>query len=465
MVEIEFLGGVRSVTGSKFLVRGEAVEILVECGQYQGLKELRLRNWDPFPINPRQVDAAVITHAHLDHCGLLPKFVREGFAGKVHCTSNTARLAGIVLADAAKMQREDADYAARKGYSKHKVPLPLFDENDAQRAINALTPHEFYQRIEIAPRSFVTFHRAAHILGSAIVELEVEGKRMLFSGDLGRKNHPLLTDPDSIPSGKFDALLVESTYGDRTHNDHVRDETKDQSGLAEVINRTFNRGGTVVIPAFAVDRTEVILLRLKELMDVQAIPRIPIFVDSPMALRSLAVYQHAFDSDAKDVELKIVREGDPFDADFYRTAQSVEESKAIADLTTPAIIVSASGMATGGRVLHHLRRLLPDSRNTVILVGYQSVGTRGRSLADGAETLKMFGSLIAVNAEIAMVHEFSVHADSGEMIDWLATAESKPDQIFIVHGEAESGALFQERINAKLGWSSTIPNRNQRYAI
>lgn len=458
MVEIEFLGGVRSVTGSKFLVRGDNVQILVECGQYQGLKELRLRNWDRFPIDPQELDAAVITHAHLDHCGLLPKMVREGFQGKIHCTTDTAKLAAIVLEDAAKMQMEDADYAARKGYSKHKVPLPLFDATDAESAIQALTPHPFHQRIEIAPKVFVTFHRAAHILGSAIVELEVEGKRVVLSGDLGRKNHPILSDPDPIPSGKVDALLVESTYGDRSHRERGDD-------LAEIIRRTFQRGGLVLIPAFAVDRTEVILHRIKELIDTQSIPKVPIFVDSPMALRSLDVYREAIDTSALDIDLKIKFEGDPFDADFYHAARSVDQSKALADIKGAAIIISASGMATGGRVLHHLRRLLPDPRNTVVLVGYQSVGTRGRSLADGAKTLKMFGSLIDVNAEIAQVHEFSVHSDSREMIEWLSTATEKPGEVFIVHGEAEVGTTFQTTIKEKLGWSATIPDRNQRYPI
>ena len=458
MVEIEFLGGVRSVTGSKFLIRGENVEILVECGQYQGLKELRLRNWEPFPIPPVEVDAAVLTHAHLDHCGLLPKFVREGFKGKTYCTEDTARLAAVVLEDAAKMQMEDAEYAARKGFSKHRVPLPLFDSLDASDAISTLRPTPFLERTEIAKDAFVTFHRAAHILGSAIVELEVEGKRLLFSGDLGRVNHPILSSPDSIPDRDIDALLVESTYGDRKHQ-VVGD------ALSDVIHRTIKRGGIILIPAFAVDRTEVILHRLKELMDTQSIPKIPIFVDSPMALRSLDIYRDAFDRPALDIDPKIKAEGDPFGSEFYHSARSVEESKALAEINSPAIIISASGMATGGRVLHHLRRLLPDSRNSVVLVGYQSVGTRGRSLADGAKTLKMFGSYIDVRAEIAKINEFSVHADSDEMIDWLSTAKKPPEQTFIVHGEEGAGTLFQQLIAEKFGWSAVVPDRNKRYQI
>jgi metallo-beta-lactamase family protein len=458
MVEIEFLGGVRSVTGSKFLVRGESVEILVECGQYQGLKELRLRNWEPFPIPPIEVDAAVLTHAHLDHCGLLPKFVREGFKGKTFCTEDTARLAAVVLEDAAKMQMEDAEYAATKGFSKHRVPLPLFDSLDASDAIATLRPTPFLERTEITKNSYVTFHRAAHILGSAIVELEVEGKRILFSGDLGRINHPILSSPDPLPNRAIDALLVESTYGDRRH-EAIGD------ALAEVIGRTIKRGGNILIPAFAVDRTEVILHRLKELMDTGSIPKIPIFVDSPMALRSLDIYRDAFDRHALDIDPKINIEGDPFDSDFYHSARSVEESKALAELSTPSIIISASGMATGGRVLHHLRRLLPDSRNSVVLVGYQSVGTRGRSLTDGAKTLKMFGSFIEVRAEIAKINEFSVHADSSEMIEWLSTATSTPGQTFIVHGEEGAGTLFQRLILEKLSWNAVIPERNKRYQI
>lgn len=458
MVEIEFLGGVRSVTGSKFLVRGERVEILVECGQYQGLKELRLRNWDPFPIEPSEVDAAILTHAHLDHCGLLPKFVGEGFKGKTYCTEDTAKLAAIVLTDAAKMQMEDAEYAARKGFSKHRVPLPLFDSLDASDAIATLSPTPFLSRTEIAPQTFVTFHRAAHILGSAIVELEIEGKRIIFSGDLGRKNHPILANPDPIPTGKIDALLVESTYGDRRH-EAVGD------ALADVIRRTIARGGDVLIPAFAVDRTEIILHRLKELMDVQAIPQAPIYVDSPMALASLDIYRDAFARKALDVDLKIHAEGDPFDSDLYHAARDVEESKAIAEIKVPSIIISASGMATGGRVLHHLRRLLPDSRNSVVLVGYQSVGTRGRSLLDGAKRLKMFGSMIDVNAEVSKVSEFSVHADSTEMIDWLSTAKAQPEQVFIVHGEEDAGVTFQSLIKDRLGWSAQIPERGRRYLL
>lgn len=458
MVEIEFLGGVRSVTGSKFLVRGESVQILVECGQYQGLKELRLRNWEPFPIPPVEVDAAILTHAHLDHCGLLPKFVREGFKGKTYCTEDTARLAAVVLEDAAKMQMEDAEYAARKGFSKHRVPLPLFDSIDASDAIATLEATPFLERVEIAKNSYVTFHRAAHILGSAIVELEVEGKRIIFSGDLGRVNHPILSSPDPLPHRSIDALLVESTYGDRRHQ-VVGD------ALSEVIKRTIKRGGIVLIPAFAVDRTEVILHRLKELMDSNSIPKVPIFVDSPMALRSLDIYRDAFNRPALDIDPKIKAEGDPFDSEFYRSARSVEESKALAELNTPAIIISASGMATGGRVLHHLRRLLPDSRNAVVLVGYQSVGTRGRSLADGAKTLKMFGSYIDVRAEIAKINEFSVHADSAEMIEWLSTAATPPNKTFIVHGEEGAGALFQQLISERLGWSAVIPDRNKRYQI
>ena len=458
MVEIEFLGGVRSVTGSKFLVCGESVEILVECGQYQGLKELRLRNWEPFPIPPVEVDAAVLTHAHLDHCGLLPKFVREGFKGKTFCTEDTARLAAVVLEDAAKMQMEDAEYAARKGFSKHRIPLPLFDSLDADDAISTLRPTPFLERTEIAKNSYITFHRAAHILGSAIVELEVEGKRILFSGDLGRVNHPILSSPDAIPDRDIDALLVESTYGDRKHQ-VVGD------ALSDVIHRTIKRGGIILIPAFAVDRTEVILHRLKELMDEQSIPKIPIFVDSPMALRSLDIYREAFDRPALDIDPKIKAEGDPFGFEFYHSARNVEESKALAEINSPAIIISASGMATGGRVLHHLRRLLPDSRNSVVLVGYQSVGTRGRSLADGAKTLKMFGSYIDVRAEIAKINEFSVHADSLEMIDWLSTAKKPPIQTYIVHGEEGAGTLFQQLISEKLGWSAVIPDRNKRYQI
>lgn len=458
MVEISFLGGVRSVTGSKFLIRSDQSRILLECGLYQGLKELRLRNWQSLPFNPQELDCVIISHAHLDHCGYLPRLVNSGFSGSIHMTEDTAKLASIILLDSAKMQVEDAEYASRKGYSKHANPQPLYDYIDAEKAISMFRPHPFHTKISIAEDATLVFHRAGHILGSSLVELEVADKRIVFSGDLGRPNHPILANPDPIPDNAIDALLLESTYGDRRHND-----SSDQ--LATVIKRTIARGGSVLIPAFAVDRTEVILHRLKELMDHSEIPRLPVYVDSPMALASLDIYREAFDRKATDIDPQITLDGDPFDEHFYQEARSVEESKAIADLKNPAIIVSASGMATGGRVVHHLARMLPDSRNTVVLVGYQSVGTRGRALADGAKTLKMHGKIVKVLAEITKVNEFSVHADSREMIDWLRSVKSEPKRVFVVHGESDAGARFQETLSQELAWQSTIPERGSTHQL
>ena len=458
MVEISFLGGVRSVTGSKFHIKSDQSRILLECGLYQGLKELRLRNWDSLPVDPRELDCIVISHAHLDHCGYLPRLVKAGFSGSIHMTEDTARLASIILLDSAKMQVEDADYASRKGYSKHAKPQPLYDYLDAERAISLFRPHPFHTPVQITGDARLTFLRAGHILGSSIVDLEVEGKRIIFSGDLGRPNHPILANPDPIPDFEIAALLLESTYGDRRHQSTSHE-------LSTIINRTTSRGGSILIPAFAVDRTEVILHRLKELMDLNEIPRLPIYVDSPMALASLEIYRNAFERKAMDIDPKIKIDGDPFDEHFYQAARSVDESKAIAKLKNPSIIVSASGMATGGRVVHHLARMLPDSRDTVILVGYQSLGTRGRSLADGAKSLKMHGKVVKVLAEITKVGEFSVHADSREMIDWLRTVKKKPRKVFIVHGESDAGASFQKNLNQELSWDSTIPEHGSTHEI
>lgn len=458
MVEISFLGGVRSVTGSKFLIESDQSRILLECGLYQGLKELRLRNWESLPFDPHELDCIIISHAHLDHCGYLPRLVKAGFSGPIHMTEDTARLASIILLDSAKMQVEDAEYAMRKGYSKHAKPEPLYDYLDAERAISLFRPHPFHTTIPITNDARLIFHRAGHILGSALVDLEVADKRIIFSGDLGRPNHPILASPDPIPSVQIDALLLESTYGDRRHQ-------KSSDQLSTVIKRTVARGGSVLIPAFAVDRTEVILHRLKELMDLNEIPRLPIYVDSPMALASLDIYRSAFLRKATDIDPQIKIKGDPFDEHFYQSARSVDESKAIANLKNPSIIVSASGMATGGRVVHHLARMLPDSRNTIILVGYQSLGTRGRSLADGAKTLKMHGKIVKVHAEITKVGEFSVHADSREMIDWLRSVKSEPRRVFVVHGESDAGASFHELLSQELSWQSTIPERGSTHQL
>jgi len=458
MVSIQFIGGVRTVTGSKFLVQSEQTTLLIESGLYQGLRELRDRNWEPFPIDPASIDAVLLTHAHLDHCGYLPRLFQEGFSGKVFLTTDTGKLAEIILRDSAKMQVEDAEYAERKGYSKHAKPQPLYDLIDAESAIEKFSPQPFHHEIQISSDATLRFLRGGHILGSAIIDLKIEDKRILFSGDLGRPNHPILSDPDPIPEYIYDALLVESTYGDRRHL-----ELGDS--LAEVITRTAKRGGSVLIPAFAVDRTEIILHRIKELFDLQLIPHMPVYLDSPMALASLDVYREAIEGKALDIDPKINLEGDPFNSDYWQAARSVEQSKALASLEVPSIIISASGMATGGRVIHHLKNMLPDSRNSVILVGYQSIGTRGRLLLDGVKSIKMFGSQVPVNAEIAKITEFSVHADSFEMIQWLKSAQHAPKKVFIVHGELEAGESFKDLIAKELSWKSEIPDKSSIHQI
>lgn len=459
--KIQFLGAAGTVTGSRFLLSQGKTKVMVDCGLFQGLKQLRLKNWNPLPIDPAEVDAVILTHAHLDHCGYIPKLVRDGFRGKVYATKYTEKLADIILRDSARIQEEDAKYAAKEGFSKHNPPAPLYTEQDAALALQHFKHSDFHKRIKVAEETYVTFYPAGHILGAAFVEVEFFGKRLLFTGDMGRDEHPLLAQPDQIPVKKFDAIITESTYGDREH-------VAQTSNFEDVINQTIKRGGSVLIPAFAVDRTEVILVRLRELVEQGVIPQVPIFADSPMALKALAFYREAIDGNSPEIRDEIVQQwagSDPFDPGTLTELMSVEESKSINKPTSPCIIISASGMATGGRVVHHLKDMLPNPMHSIILVGFQAVGTRGRRLIEGEEQIKMHGQMIDVKAQIEQINSFSVHADADELIGWLSLAAEQPKRVFVVHGEAGAADTFADRIKADLNWDALAPNDGEAFDL
>lgn len=457
---VTFLGGARTVTGSRFLFDHPDGRVLVDCGLFQGLRRERRRNWEPFGVDPATLDAVVLTHAHVDHSGFLPALVRDGFRGDVLCTPATADLAAVVLPDAGRLQEEEAAFANRMGYSKHEPARPLFTEDDARRSLAALRAVPFGAAVEL-PGLTVTLRRAGHILGSASAVLDVaHGPRIVVSGDLGRPSHPLLRPPEPLTGLDADWVLVESTYGDRTHDDG------DVAGrLADVVRATAARGGMVVVPAFAVDRTEVVLHHLRRLMTEGAIPALPVYVDSPMALDALAVYRAARADRSDDLRPEVLDGPDPFDTGTLTEVRDTEGSKRIDRQVVPGIVVSASGMATGGRVLHHLARFLPDRRATVVLVGYQAEGTRGRLLADGARQLKLLGQYVPVRATVAVLPELSVHADRRELLDWLRTHDGEPDGVFVVHGELEAARALRQAVTGELGWPAVVPHAGERVRL
>ncbi|CAB4845146.1 unannotated protein [freshwater metagenome] len=459
-VTIAFLGATETVTGSRFLVASEKSKILVDAGMFQGLREDRRKNWDPFPVEPSTIDAIVLTHAHLDHSGYLPLLVRDGFKKKIVTTNYTAKLAAVVLRDSARLQVEDARFAAEKGFSKHEKPLPLYNSEDAEKTLLYFAPVPFRERTQLTSDSWVSFYPSGHILGSAFIVLEVDGKTFLFTSDMGRGNHPLLSPPDNPPPTGIDVIVTESTYGNRIH------ETPRHS-FAEIINSAIKRGGSILIPAFAVDRTEVILMALHDLIETEAIPNIPIYVDSPMALKALDYYRDAIRTNAPELLAGIAKQwesSDPFDPGNLSEMRTVDESKSLNNLEYSSIIISASGMATGGRVVHHLANMLPDPKNTVILVGFQAAGSRGRSLEEGKKEVKMHGKWIPVNAKIVKVESFSVHADGDEMVAWLRKTKD-PKQVFVVHGEPDAQAALVERLHSELGWKTVAPKRMQVFEV
>jgi metallo-beta-lactamase family protein len=452
---LTFLGATGTVTGSKFLLQGSATRALVDAGLYQGLAEPRRRNWEPLPLDPADLDAVVLTHAHLDHSGYLPRLARDGFRGPILCTRATADLAAIVLRDSAHLQEEDAAYANAMGYSKHQPALPLYDAEDVLRMLPQVHVLGYGERHALGKEMRVTLQPAGHILGSASALVEIDGVRVVFSGDLGRTQHPLVAP--AAPPPAADVVVVESTYGDRAH------PTPDPDLLASAIRRTVARGGSVLIPAFAVDRTELVLMELHRLMACGQIPRLPVHVDSPMALATLDVYRRAL-RDPTLVRAGLPA-GDPFDPGELHAAHSREESEQLNRPTRPCIVVSASGMATGGRVVHHLEHQLPDRRNCVVLTGFQAAGTRGRQLVQGARTLKMHGRYVPVRAEIVAVPDFSVHADAGEVVAWLRQAGQAPRVVYVVHGEPDASRALADRITDELGWCAVVPRLGERVRL
>ncbi len=459
---LTFLGGAGAVTGSKFLVETPQARVLLDCGLFQGAPELRRRNWDPFPLPAREIDAVVLTHAHLDHCGYLPALARQGFAGRVFATGYTAELAEIVLRDSARLLAEEAEHANSHGWSKHHPALPLYTEDDVDRAVRLITPVDPGQVTGIAPQATLTLHHAGHILGSAWARVELTGGHRSYtvasSGDLGRPAHRLLRPPE--PFTGADVLLVESTYGNRVHADEQARQV-----FAEAIARTLERGGSVVIPAFAVDRTEVILRTLRELRQAGQIPQSPVLIDSPMALAALGVYQEAIAARSGEFRPEIIADGtEALDPGWMQELRTAAESMTANRPVRPSLIVSASGMATGGRVLYHLRNLLPDHRNTVLIAGFAAEGTRARNLAEGARTIKIHGEYVPVRAEIIQVDAFSAHADAGEVLSWLAGAP-EPAATYVVHGEACAAAALRDRLDRELGWTAVVPALGERVTI
>ncbi len=456
-MKLTFLGGAQTVTGSKYLVEAGPARVLVDCGLFQGLKDLRRRNWAPLPIDPASIDAVVLTHAHLDPCGYLPRLVAAGFRGRIFCTVATRDLCGLVLPDAGRLQEEDARQSNRHGYTRHHPALPLFTEEEAFHAMLQLQPVGFDRSIPVASGVEVEFIHAGHLLGSAYVRMRVGDSQILFGGDLGRYDRPVLPDPTSVEEA--DVLLLESTYGDRTH---ASDD--DGEALAKIINDTHARRGKVIIPSFAIGRVEELLYWLKKLEEDERIPVLPVYVDSPMAIQALRFY--TAHSRELDPELRPAgRDVCSFCTERFQTVDSPEKSKELTRSQAPSIIVSASGMATGGRVLHHLKAMLPDARHSVVFVGYQAAGTRGRRLVDGIGQVKIHGEHVRVAASVRRLDSMSAHADSGEVLRWLSHFTRPPQTTYLVHGEPGPMAVQREAIATRLGWSVHIPSQGETVAL
>lgn len=443
-MNLSFLGAAGTVTGSRFLLEKGGSRILVDCGLFQGLKDLRNRNWEPFPVPPNTIDAVLLTHAHIDHSGYLPALVRDGFRGKIFCSHATMELCQILWRDSGFLQEKDAQYANRHGFSKHKPALPLYTVKDAEAALPHLWPVPFDKLHHLPNGPAIRLRHAGHILGAATIECDWDGTKVVFSGDLGRFNDAMMLDPEPVPA--TDYLVVESTYGNRRHD--ARDP---QEALGDVITRTVSRGGTVIIPAFAVGRVQSLLLHLERLKSAGTLGNVPIFLDSPMAINASEMLCSHLDDHRLPVDACTRA------CDVAHYVRDVEESKALMSNPVPKVIISASGMATGGRVLHHLKRYAPDRRSTILFAGFQAAGTRGAAMLAGVESVKIHGELIPIRAEVKNLSMLSAHADADEIMRWLRNFRTPPRMTFIVHGEPDASAALRQRIEGELGWACRAP--------
>lgn len=451
MLRLTFLGAAGTVTGSRHLIEVNDKRLLVDCGLFQGPKRNREKNWEPFPVDPSSIDAVMLTHAHIDHIGFLPAIVKHGFRGPIYCTKATADLAHVLLPDTGHLQEEEARWANKKGYSKHRPAKPLFTEEDAREVFQYLKPVDYGEHFEPAPGIRGKYRDTGHILGAGFLDLKNEesGKKIVFSGDLGRPTDAILRSP--VPAYNANYLVMESTYGDRLHDEHF--PVKE---LARVVNEAMDRGGVLVIPSFAVGRSQTLLYVLRELEEAGKIPSVPVYLDSPMANRALDVHKNHIQDLNLICRKKYIAGTRLFHPQKLNLSVTRQQSMAINTVQKNAIIISASGMVTGGRILHHLKERLSDPKHTVLFIGYQAQGTRGRTIVEGKESVKMFGQQVEIRAKIERIDGFSGHADYNEMMAWMMGFNQAPERVFLVHGEPEAAEAMKGHIEKQFGWDTTV---------
>ncbi|MFI4936925.1 MAG: MBL fold metallo-hydrolase RNA specificity domain-containing protein [Candidatus Berkiellales bacterium] len=448
-MEIQFLGAAQTVTGSKYLLNINSKKILIDCGLFQGLKELRLRNWDKLPIDPKEIDMVILTHAHIDHSGYLPLLVKNGFRGPIYATLGTKDLCAILLPDSGHLQEEEAAFANKYGYSKHHPAKPLYTRVDAEKVLSYFKPVPYDQKVSLEPELTVTFKRAGHIIGASFIELNYKGIKVVFSGDMGKMQDLVMRAPEAIHSADY--LILESTYGDKRHENESPVEY-----LGKIINKTAARGGSVIIPAFAVGRAQNLLYYIYLLKTQRKIPDLPVFLDSPMAIKATELlHRHREDHRLSKHECQKIGEV----ATYINT---VEDSKRIDHFHYPIVIISASGMATGGRVLHHLKLFAPESRNTILFTGYQVPGTRGARMVNHEKSVKIHGNMVPIEAEVVSLPNSSAHADYEEILAWLGNIEKAPKKVFITHGEVVAANSLKAKIEQNLHWECIVPSYLQR---